>query len=135
MSSRGAVLLPTVIMMGAVLLAIGMAGLAVGVVLSRSNKLIRTSSRALTGAEGGVQDVSRRLVRDSGWSPSCPPTPTYSLVLAGALVDLCVNRTGTAVTVQSVGTVSGVSRRVDAAFSIDPVSGKITLSSSNEVPL
>lgn len=135
MSSRGAVLLPTVIMMGAVLLAIGMAGLAVGVVLSRSNKLIRTSSRALTGAEGGVQDVSRRLVRDSTWSPVCPPAPTYSLAFGAASVDVCVNRAGNIVTVQSVGTASGASRRIDANFLVDPVSGKITLSSSNEVPL
>lgn len=135
MSSRGAVLLPTVIMMGSVLLAVGMAGLAVGVVLSRSNKLIRTSSRALTGAEGGVQDVMRRFIRDSGWSPSCPPTPTYSLMHGGASVELCVNRVGDAVTVESVGTAEGVSRRVDASISIHPVSGKITLSSSNEIPL
>ena len=135
MSSRGAVLLPTVIMMGAVLLAIGMAGLAVGVVLSRSNKLIRTSARALAGAEAGIQDVSRHFVLDSNWSPSCPPSPTYSLALSGSSVDVCVNRSGNAVTVQSVGTASGVSRRIDAALSIDPVSGKITVSSSNEIPL
>ncbi len=135
MSSRGAVLLPTVIMMGAVLLAIGMAGLAVGVVLSRSNNLIRTSARALAGAEGGIRDVSRRLVRDSGWAPVCPPSPTYSIVLNAVSVSVCANRSGNAVTVQAVGTANGIARRVDAAFSIDPVSGKITLSSSNEVPL
>jgi|GEM_PF-2073072 len=135
MSSRGAVLLPTVIMMGSVLLAIGMAGLAVGVVLSRSNKLIRTSSRAMTGAEGGVQDAMRRFIRDSSWSPSCPPTPTYTLTHNGAAVAVCVNRSGNTATVQSVGTASGVSRRIDASLFIHPVSGTITLSSFNEIPL
>ena len=138
MPSRGAVLLPIVIMMGAVLLAIGMAGLTVGVVLSRSNNLIRTSARALAGAKAGVQDVTRRLVRDSSWSPpACTSiaSPTYSLVLNGSSVAVCVTRTVNTVTVQSVGTANGVSRRIDAVLSIDPVSLKITLQSSNEVPL
>jgi hypothetical protein len=134
MSSRGAVLLPTVIMMGAVLLAIGMAGLAVGVVLSRSNNLIRTSARALAGARGGVEDVSRRFVRDSSWAPTCPPSPTYVLSFNGSSVAVCVNRSGNIVTVQSVGTASGISRRIDANLSIHSVSGKVSLQSSNEVP-
>lgn len=138
MSSRGAVLLPTVIMMGAVLLAIGMAGLAVGVVLSRSNSLIRTSSRALAGARAGIEDVSRRFVRDSAWSPAACASyasPTYSLSFNGSSVAVCVTRTAGTVAVQSVGTANGISRRVDASLSIDAVSGKVTLSSSNEVPL
>ncbi len=138
MSSRGAVLLPTVIMMGAVLLAIGMAGLAVGVVLSRSNNLIRTSTRALLGARGGIEDVSRRFVRDSSWNPSACASyasPTYTLTFNGSSVAVCVNRLGDAVTVQSVGTANGVSRRIDANISINAVSGKVSLQSSNEVPL
>ena len=140
MSSRGAVLLPTVIMMGAVLLAIGMAGLAVGVVLSRSNNLIRTSARALAGARAGVQDVSRRFVRDSSWNPAACASytsPTYTLVFNGSSVAVCVTRNtiNNTVTVQSVGTASGVSRRIDANLSINSVSGKVTMSSSNEVPL
>ena len=140
MSSRGAVLLPTVIMMGAVLLAIGMAGLAVGVVLSRSNNLIRTSTRALLGARGGVEDVSRRFVRDSSWNPSACASytsPTYTLAFNGSSVAVCVtrNNASSTVAVQSVGTANGVSRRIDANLSIDSVSGKVTLSSSNEIPL
>ncbi len=139
MSSRGAVLLPTVIMMGAVLLAIGMAGLTVGVVLSRSNNLIRTSSRALAGARAGVQDVTRRFVRDSSWAPTpvCASyaSPTYSLTFNGSSVAVCVARNINTVVVQSVGTANGISRRVDAALSIDSVSGKVTISSTNEIPL
>lgn len=137
MPSRGAVLLPTVIMMGAVLLAIGMAGLTVGVVLNRANGLIRTSARARAAALAGMQDVSRRLVRDSVWSPTCVSVaqPTYALTLTGSSVAVCATRAGNAVTVQSVGTASGVSRRIDAVLSVDTVSGKITVQSSNEVPL
>ncbi len=138
MSSRGAVLLPTVIMMGTVLLAIGMAGLAVGVVLSRSNNLIRTSTRALAAARAGIEDVSRRFVRDSAWSPavcSAYTSPTYVLALNGSSVAVCVARTGSTSLIQSVGTANGVSRRIDAVISINPVSGKVTLSSSNEIPL
>lgn len=137
MSSRGAMLLPAVIMMGAVLLAIGMAGLTVGVVLSRSNSLIRTSARALAGARAGIEDVSRRFVRDSTWSPApCTSyrTPTYTISLSGASVAVCVTRNSDTVIVQSVGTVNNVSRRVDVTFSIHPVSGKISSQSSNEIP-
>lgn len=125
-------------MMGAVLLAIGMAGLAVGVVLSRSNNLIRTSARALAGARGGVEDVARRFVRDSAWLPTACASyaaPTYALTLNGSSVAVCVTRITDTATVQSVGTASGISRRVDATLSIHPISGKVTISSSNEVPL
>ncbi len=135
MQSRGAVLLPTVIMMGAVLLAIGMAGLTVGVVLNRANNLIRTSARALAGAKAGIQDAQRRLVRDSRWSPVCPPSPTYSLALNGSSVAVCANRVNNTVTVQSVGTAKGTARAISAVLSIDPISGKVTVESSNEVPL
>lgn len=135
MSSRGAVLLPTVIMMGAVLLAIGMAGLTVGVVLNRANGLIRTSARARAAADAGVQDAMRRLVRDSGWTPACASIaqPTYALSLNGSSIAVCASRAGNAVTVQSVGTASGVSRRMDAVLSVDAVSGKVTREYSNEV--
>ena len=125
-------------MMGAVLLAIGMAGLTVGVVLSRANNLIRTSARAQAGAQAGIQDVMRRLVRDSSWSPpACVSiaSPTYSLVLSGSSVAGCVTRSSNTVTVQSVGTANGIARRIDATLFIDPVSLKITTQSSHEVPL
>lgn len=135
MSSRGAVLLPTVIMMGAVLLAIGMAGLTVGVILSRANGLIRTSARALTGAKAGIQDTQRRLVRDSTWSPVCPPSPTYSLTLNGVTVVVCANRANNTITVQSVGTANGTARGISAIMSVDSISGKVTVNSSNEIPL
>lgn len=136
MPSRGAVLLPTVLIMGAVLLAIGMAGLTVGVVLNRANGLIRTSARARAAAAAGVDDAMRRFVRDSGWSPSCASlaSPTYTLAFNGSSAAVCVARSGNAVTVQSAGTANSTSRRIDAVLSVDAVSGKVTLTSSNDIP-
>ncbi len=134
---KGAVL-PMIIMIGAVVSMIGLAGLTVGVVLSRSNASIRSANKARAGAEAGVQDAMRRIIRNTQWAAACVSLalPTYQLSLAGnVFVDVCVRKSGSQYTVQSVGKTRGIGRRIDAIIGVDAVTGQVRLQSSNEVQL
>lgn len=139
MASPGAILLPMVIMTSAIVLTIGITGLMVGVVLNRSVASMRLSERALSGARAGVSDAHRRIVRDTGWSPSCASVVagpvSYALSLGTASVDVCVAKTATGFTVQTIGSSGGFRRRVDAEFGLDARTGQVRMVSSNEIPL
>ena len=135
MNLRGSALLPTVIVMGAVLLAIGVAGMLMGVVVSRTNSSTRLSERAFMAARAGVADASRRIVRDPQWAPSCASlsSGSYSLSFSGVSVAVCVTKAGQRYSVQSQGNAQGVRREVDAALDVDAATGKVTAAYSNEV--
>lgn len=136
MSSRGAALLPTVLVMGAVLLSIGVAGMTLGVALNRSNNSIRLSERALSAARAGVADAARRIIRDPSWAPSCASLssgPFYALSLAGATSSICASRSGYRYSIEAEGAAQGVKRRIDAEFEVDPTSGKVQESFAHEV--
>ncbi len=135
MRSRGAVLLPMVIMMSGILFIIGMAGLVVGVGLNRSLNSNRLSEKALFGAQAGVSDAMRKIIRNPQWSPSCASfaSSTDSFSVGGVGVTTCVSKTGAAYTVQSLGAIQGMQRRVDAVIEADTVTGQVRLTSSNEV--
>ena len=135
MASRGAILLPMIVLVSAVLLTIGLAGLTVGVALSRANGSIRLAEKALFGAAAGVDDAKRRIIRNPLWAPSCASvaSPTYSLSLATASSSVCVTRTGNRYDVQSLGTASGARRQINAVIELDPQTGQMRPVSSNEV--
>lgn len=139
MASPGAILLPMVIMTGAIVLTIGMAGLMMGVVLNRSVSSLRLSERALAGARAGISDAHRRIVRNTEWSPSCASVitgpMTYSLAIGSASVDVCAAKTATGFTVGAIGSSGGFRRRIDAEFGVDLRTGQVRLTSSNEIAL
>lgn len=136
-ATKGAIL-PMIVMIGAVVSMIGLAGLTVGVVLSRSNASIRSANKARVGAEAGVQDAMRRIIRNTQWAPTCISlaSPTYNFILAGDVrVDVCASKSGSYYTVQSLGKARGLGRRIDAVISVDAVTGQVRLQSSSEVQL
>ncbi len=133
--TRGSALLPTVLVMGSVLLAIGVAGMLVGVVVNRTNSSTRLSERALMAARAGVADASRRIVRNPQWAPSCASlaSGSYSLVLSGSSVTVCVSKTGQRYSVQSQGVAQGVRREISAVLDADASTGQVTTRYANEV--
>lgn len=136
---NGAVLLSTIVMMSAIVGMIGMAGLMVGVALTRSNASIRFSGLAQAGAEAGAQDVVRRLIRNPQWAPAaCNPAITYTMALAGGVaVDVCMAAVdaGKKYTAEITGTARGYKRRLRAIIIVDPVTNKVSLDSLNEISL
>lgn len=132
---KGAVLLPMVLMISAVVSMIGMAGLAVGVALNRSNASIKNANRALEASRAGIADVERRILRDSQWAPVCATvaTPSYTLAVGSTVTaDLCVNKTGNQYTVQSLGKAGLKQRRLDAVIIVDPITNQVRTQSINE---
>ena len=137
---KGTVLLPMILMIGAILVTIGMAGLLIGVVLNRSNASIRLSSMALVGAQAGIADVHRRIIRNPAWLPTCVSlaSPTYTMSLGGGtvVVAVCVtkNVATNQYTAQSLGTARLVQkRRLDAVIELDPATSQVKVKSINEV--
>jgi hypothetical protein len=128
-----------VIMTGAIVLTIGMAGLMMGVVLNRSVSSLRLSERALAGARAGISDANRRIVRNTEWSPSCASVTagpvSYSLSLGSASVAVCAAKTVTGFTVGAIGSSGGFRRRIDAEFGVNQQTGQVRLVSSDEIPL
>ena len=134
---QGAVLLSTILMIGAIVAMVGMAGLIVGVALNRSNASIRFSGLARAGAEAGVQDVMRRIILNTQWAPfSCFSllAPTYSFTLAGGAVAVAagVNRVGYEYRAYIPGRAGGYERRLSAVIALDPITNKVTLQSQHE---
>lgn len=136
---NGAVLLSTIIMMSAIVGMIGMAGLMVGVALTRSNASIRFSGLAQAGAEAGAQDVVRRLIRNPQWAPVvCNPalSATYTMSLAGGVaVEVCMTAVdaGKNYTAEITGMARGYKRRLRATVVIDQGTNKVSLDSINEI--
>ena len=128
-----------VMMIAAIVLTIGMAGLMVGVVLSRSVSSMRMSERALPAARAGIDDARRRIARDPQWAPACASVvagpATYSLSLGTASVDVCALKTATGFSLQAMGASQGFRRRVDAEIGVDARTDAVRLISSYEVPL
>ena len=135
MPSRGAILLPMIVMISAILLTIGLAGLTVGVALSRANASVRLAARAIFGAQAGIDDAKRRIIRNPQWAPSCASlvSGSYSLALGTAAVTVCVSKSGDRYSVQSLGNAQGTRRRIDATLETDPLTGKMRAVSSYEV--
>jgi len=138
-SRNGAVLLPMVLMISAVVIMIGMAGLVVGVAFNRSNASMRASNMALEAARAGIADVQRRILRDSQWMPICASLaiPSYTLTVSTAakeaIVDLCVNKVGNEYTVQAQGKARLRKKQLNAVISIDPATNQMRVQSINEV--
>ncbi len=131
MSSRGAILLPMIVIMSIILLTIGIAGMTVGVAVSRANSSMRFSEKALFGAQAGIDDVKRRIIRNSQWSPLCPPS--YTLSFGTASVDVCVAKSGNQYTAQAIGSSQNARRRIDAILEVHPLTGQMRTVSSYEV--
>lgn len=135
---NGAILLSTVIMMSAIVGMVGMAGLIVGVALNRSNASIRFSGLAQAGAEAGVQDLVRRLIRNPQWAPAvCNASPNYTLALAGGVaVDVCMTNVdvGKKYAARITGKARGYTRRFSAVIIVDAATNKVSLDSINEIP-
>lgn len=135
---KGAMLLPTILMMGAVVMMIGMAGLTVAVSFNRSNASIRASNGALEAARAGIADVERRIVRNPQWVPSVcvslKDLPSYLLMVSNeATVNICVIKSNNNYAVQALGKARLKERRLNAVIAIDPTTHQVRTQSINEI--
>ncbi len=98
--NSGAVLLPTILTIGFLMVALGLAGSIIVLALNRSNFSIRLATAGLAAARAGIDDTYLRIIRDNTWpAVDCDVTrsagdgnKTYDLTLGEIKVYICIKK-------------------------------------------
>jgi len=145
---KGAVLLPTILTIGFLLVGIGLAASLIVLLLNRSNYAIRLSANALAAARAGVDEAQLRILRDNNWPVTNCDTSvsagesnnTLTLTVGQYPVYVCIKRelfpNKTVYLVKSLGRVSSRhQRQLEATLWADPITHQLRLETINEVPI
>ena len=144
-NSKGAVLLPTILIFGFIIIAIALLALFITSVLNRSNYQIRLSAAALAAAQTGIKDAQLRIIRSNDWpSTNCDTNQsagagnnTYELPLAANKAYVCIKKDvlidRVEYTVKSLGEVRGVKRQLRTVLVADPISHQVQAQLTHEV--
>ena len=141
--NRGLVLLPTVLILGFVVVGISLTGLFVIFTLNQSNYSIRLAANALAAANSGIDDAQLRIIRGTnGLSPDCSMIDPQVSVSYTYLIDVsnyksyvCIQKLGNVYNVFSLGVARGRRRKLKAILDEDSITKQIRLQSINEIPL
>jgi len=135
-SSKGAVTLSMVLLVGGLIMELGIALAFVSYYLAQGGLGLRLSEEAMTAAKSGVQDAVMQIIRDSHFNPS--PNP-YSLAVGSASVEITICKDTCAGTgnfqIDSVGSILTKRRKIEAVVSVDSQTGEVKLLSEKEVEL
>lgn len=139
-TSRGQILLPTVLVLGFLVMTIGLVGLFIVSSLNRANYAIRLSTNALAAAESGVQDGQLKIIRGvySSYSTAC--STIYTLNLQNNSADVCIYQPidptcGGCYFVDSVGRAGNQMKKLRGIFDSDLVTKQLRVRSINEIQL
>jgi hypothetical protein len=145
---NGVATLPTVLMIGGIIMELAIAGVVVGYAFTESGSGMRFSSEALFVARAGVDDAIYKIIRGDY-------QPSYTLTVSGTVgtaserktevtiekdpVDLledlgsCSVFWGCYFRVQSLGHVVGRRRKVESVLSVDPLTREIRIDYIKEI--
>lgn len=140
---KGLVLLPTVLILGFVVVSIGLTGLFIIFTLNRSNYNIRLAANALAAADAGINDAYLRIIRGtnplsadcSALDPASLPLGAYNLPVGSHNAYVCIQRSGNVYHVFSLGVARGRRRKLKAILDEDARTKQIRLQTINEIPL
>ncbi len=141
-SRGGVVALATVLLLGAVLTEIALAGIFVVYVSNNSSFGLRLSSAALAAAQSGIDDALLQLARNKDF-PLSGGTRTYTLTLApDRTVDVCVDVNCDAASlviapqrqITAVGRAGLRQRKLKAIVVVDATTGEVRVVSIQEIP-
>ncbi|MBI4991747.1 MAG: hypothetical protein HZB99_00825 [Candidatus Harrisonbacteria bacterium] len=135
---HGVAALPTVLLLGGLIMEIMIAATLSSYLLVSSEFGIRLGSRALFAARSGIQDALIRVVRDKNFTSSSYTLPVgnYSVevsVCKDLPEPICVGDGKHKIT--AVGTAENRSRKLEAIVSVDSATGEARLQSLKEVEL
>lgn len=134
---NGVVALATVLLLGAVLSEIALAGIFVVYVSNNAGFGLRSSAAALAAAQSGIDDALLRLVRDKDYSSASYPLSIASgssadvAVVPSSLCGSSVNPK--TVTITSVGNVGLQRRRLQGIVSVHCGIGEVRMVSLQEI--
>lgn len=129
--------LPLVLILGGIITEVTVSLLVANFLITQSEYGLRLNSQAFVAATSGIQDATKRLIKDKTFSG------TYILTLADstASVSVCVNAISPVCVglgraqITSVGTSHGHNRSLQAIFSLDSTTGEVKLQSLTETAL
>ena len=143
---RGAVLLPTILIIGFLMVALGLAGSIIVLLLNRSNFSIRLATAGLAAARTGIDDAYLRIIRDNTWpAADCDirqsagdANKTYDLTLGEIKVYVCVKKeTFTNEVKYTINSLAkggfNSKRQLQAVLNADRATHQVKIHSLNEV--
>ncbi len=135
--NKGVVALVTVLLLGAVLTEIALAGMFVVYVLNTSSFGLRSSSVALAAAQSGVDDALLQLVRNKDYVGSYSLLPsldtTVDVVNAGLPCGSVLPILPKSVTITSKGIAGLQRRKLQADVVVDCATGEVRVVSIKEI--
>jgi len=137
MNKSGVATLPVILLISCIVIELAIAGVVISALLSNTIFSSRLSAEALAAARAGAQDAIVKIIRYKNCNAtSCGGPVPYTITLGSrtALVSLVDNLNDT-LTVTSVGTAVTRKKQIKAVVGVDPVSGKISVVSFEEVSL
>lgn len=142
---NGVVALITILLLGAVIVEISVAGAFLGTVVAQSGYTTRLSSQALAAADAGIQDALLRLARDSN-----SPNPSSTIVIDGVSLNIIIcqqenvviNGSGnlacdptpaSSVHIGAKASIATVQRYLEAVVAIDSLTGDLRILSKKQI--
>lgn len=134
---KGIAALPLVLMISGLIAEVTVALLVGNFLATQSEYGLRLNSRAFAAAASGIQDATRRLIKDKTFSGS------YALALADSTADIsvCVNSIAPLCVglgkaqITSLGKAGTRNRSLTAVLSVDSTTGEVKIESITEVAL
>ncbi|KKR55663.1 MAG: hypothetical protein UT92_C0001G0006 [Candidatus Curtissbacteria bacterium GW2011_GWA1_40_24] len=131
--ARAAIVLPTILLIGGIIVEIGLAGVFIAYFFSQSGLGVKLSEEALAAAQAGVQDAILKIVRDKNFGSS-----SYSLTVANRSADVTVCKDTCAGSgkyqITSLGKALTKRRQVQAIVGVTS-SGETKIESIKEIAL
>jgi len=130
---RAVAALPSIIIMGSIILEIAVVGAFLAYLFSQSGYGLRLSAEALNAARAGAQDAILRVVRNKDFSSS-----GYTLTNNGrdaTVVVLASTPTSGFTTVTSDASALSRRKKIKVVLTIDSLTGKVDIISYEEITI
>ncbi|HDH31542.1 MAG TPA: hypothetical protein ENH26_02075 [Candidatus Wolfebacteria bacterium] len=145
-ANKGIIALPTMLLIGGVIVEIGIAGLLVSYFLIQSNLGIRLSAEALAVARSGTQDAIIKIIRDKNFTSGSPYSLTVgewsaqiivckdSRTISTACDDLDPSNKGKH-EITSLGIVQKKQRKIQTILNVNSATGEVNVESIEEIAI
>jgi len=140
---RGLAALPTILLIGGIIVEIAIAGVFISYLLSQSGFGAKLSAEALAAAQAGVQDALMKIVRDKTFSSSSGYDITVGSRNARVVVckdsktvsSVCDTYNPGKDEITSIGAASLKKRQLQAIVNVNATSGAVEIESIREIAL
>ena len=139
---KAIVALPTILLIGGIIVEIAVAGVFIAYLLSQSGFGAKLSAEALAAAQAGIQEAMMKIVRDKNFSSS-----GYDIAVGSRAAHIIVCKDSKTVSsacstanpgkdeITSLGSASIKRRQLRAMVNVNSATGEVKIESIVELPL